>query len=134
MARRSSWREVEADLFAATQQLQRSLGYFAPYVNQTWGKPQGTATTPGYPDVMLYCAGWCVPVELKRRRKGRLSDDQKDFITLAGLQGVPVLVVTSIEQWMRLVCYCKQHPNGGTDGATRGAWAALTRACAAADG
>lgn len=69
---------------------------FIAQVNRTWGRPQGTATTAGFPDLVVMCNGHVELWELKSRR-GRRSRAQVAFGEAALRCGVTVHIIRSFE-------------------------------------
>jgi hypothetical protein len=72
------------------------LGLFVAEVNYTTGKPTGTRTTPGFPDLVLFGRGRAHLWELKTP-EGRLNDNQVTFHRNAADAGYYIPVVRSLD-------------------------------------
>lgn len=69
---------------------------------------KSSRATPGAPDFVLVYRGKVLLIECKKR-DGKLSPDQRLWHHLAELQGVPVAVVRSMDEFL----YAISHPDTG---------------------
>jgi hypothetical protein len=90
------------------------------YVNQTWGKPEKTATSEGFPDMLVDCNGYTEKWELKVpelhingklvRRAGKLSLAQEEHARRAAKCGVRVYVIQTFEGAQERIAFLRSLP------------------------
>jgi hypothetical protein len=102
---------LERDLVEDCRRAAKAMGAFLAEVGQR--KAKGSGTTPGYPDLTLFCSGHTIFIELKRCKAadhaaGTLSLGQQVFIERAAEQGVVVYVIDRLEDFVNLVNACRR--------------------------
>ena len=102
----------ESDLVLACCALAEAMGANLEVIGQR--RAQGSGTTLGAPDMLLFASGWTVPIEAKRLGRissedGKLHVDQLARIYDRLQQGVQTAVIYSVDDFAAVVNWCRRN-------------------------